>query len=51
MTRATKLRGARVALAAIGHGLRWGGGEDHDRHQRALDHLLADLREQGGGSS
>lgn len=51
MTHATKLHGARVALAAVGGCVRWGVGDDHDRHQRALDHLLADLREQGGASA
>jgi hypothetical protein len=51
VSHATKLHGAEAALAAIGHGVRWGVGEDHHRHQRALDHLLADLREQGGESA
>ena len=53
VTHATKLQGAQAALAAIESGeqiARWAGG-DYDRHQRALDHLLADLREQGSESA
>ena len=50
MSRTTKLHGAQAALAAIGGGVRTGdwANETGQRHQRALDHLLADLREQGG---
>jgi len=53
MIHTTKLQGAQAALAAIGDDVRmgrWAGG-DYDRHQRALDHLLTDLREQRSGSS
>ena len=50
MSHATKLHGARVALAAVGRCVRTGtwANETGQYHQRALDHLLADLREQGG---
>jgi hypothetical protein len=50
VSHATKLHGAQAALAAIGSGVRTGRwvSESGQRHQRALDHLLADLREQGG---